>query len=126
MRQCAPQRASSRHGALLEQFFGARPAGSGGVMEAFAGNPNQAGRAEAPSVRAGRFTPAATKSDAPPCAYGGKAIEDAWAADIPVTYRFLHRENGWWYLQATARLPPPGTVAPDVSELPTSCHYPQP
>ena len=29
-----------------------------------------------------------------PC--GGDRLADAWTADQPVTYRFLHRENGWW------------------------------
>ena len=41
---------------VIHQLFGARPSSRGGVLGAMPGNPNQADRVEAPSVRTGRLT----------------------------------------------------------------------
>jgi len=51
--------------------------------------------------------------EAPVFNYGGDKLKAAWEADKPVTYRFLRRDNGWWYLQATIEdEPAPVTTIP--------------
>ncbi len=55
---------------------------------------------------------------APDFPYGGDKVEAAWAADKPVTYRFLHRPDGWWYLQATVEdVPAPVTTMPELGAI---------
>ena len=50
--------------------------------------------------------------------YGGDAVRAAWASDAPVTYRFLRRDNGWWYLQATVEaIPAPVVTIPAAGAL---------
>ena len=54
----------------------------------------------------------------PVFSYGKKAIETAWKADQPVTYRFIRRDNRWWYLQATVdTVSAPITTIPDCGAI---------
>ena len=55
---------------------------------------------------------------APDFRYGGDRLAEAVAADQPVTYRFLHRKNGWWYLQATIEdAPVPIVTIPELGAI---------
>jgi IS605 OrfB family transposase len=51
--------------------------------------------------------------ETPEFSYGKEAVEVAWKADQPVTYRFIRRNNGWWYLQATVN-----TVSAPIITIP--------
>lgn len=55
---------------------------------------------------------------APAFPYGGDKLRAAWAADKAVTYRFLRRANGEWYLQATIEDDPaPITTIPEAGAI---------